>query len=175
MFRHLFSKHPLVVNTLSGTGLFIMGDWIEQKIEAFRGLHGKDLDKGRLTRMGVTGFIQSPPHYYFYKYLDQYYPGRTMKVISKKILLDQLIACPMFSVLFFLPMALMEGKTLANSWSEFVKKFPTVYLVDWVLWPPCQIINFYFIPTHYRLLYVNSVTVLWNVFLSYMKHYDQFE
>ncbi|XP_021964630.1 mpv17-like protein 2 [Folsomia candida] len=174
-FRTLFSKHPLTVNTISGAGLFIVGDFIEQKIESWRGVHGKELDTHRLGRIAAVGLLESPPHYYFYKYLDIHYPGKSFKMISKKILLDQVIACPMFSVLFFIPLALLEGKSWGRSCEEFKNKFPYVYLVDWILWPPCQLINFYFVPAHYRVLYVNTFTVLWNVFLSYMKHYDQFE
>ena len=46
---------------------------------------------------------------------------------------------------------------------------------DWVIWPPTQFINFALVPSQYRVLYVNSVTVLWDIFLSYMKHYDELE
>ncbi|KOB68622.1 putative pmp22 peroxisomal membrane protein [Operophtera brumata] len=44
---------------------------------------------------------------------------------------------------------------------------------DWCFWPPVQIINFYYLPTHYRVLYINIATMVFNIFMSYMKHYDQ--
>lgn len=40
------------------------------------------------------------------------------------------------------------------------------------MWPAAQFINFYFLPPHYRVLYVNVVTTLYNVFLSHIKHKD---
>jgi len=167
-------KHAWITNTVSGAALFLLGDGIEQKIEISSGdIQG--FDKGRFTRIGMIGLFEGPPHYLFYMYLDKYLPGRAFRTIGKKILVDQLVACPMFSVQFFMGMAFLEGKTLPECWGEFKKKFPTVYLVDWLCWPPCQFINFYLIPNKYRVLYVNSVTVIWNVFLSYMKHYDQHE
>lgn len=116
--------------------------------------------------------------------------------LLRRSILKLLFSGPMFSVLFFIPMALLEGKSFGSSVQEFNSKFPTVYLVDWLLWvlkyaikyfniekitlvffcsqPPCQLVNFYLVPATYRVLYVNSATVLWNVFLSYMKHYDQY-
>ncbi len=44
---------------------------------------------------------------------------------------------------------------------------------DWCIWPPTQYVNFVYVPTKYRVLYVNGITVIWDVFLSYMKHYDE--
>ena len=42
---------------------------------------------------------------------------------------------------------------------------------DWCIWPPSQYINFRWVPQAYRVLYVNVVTVIWDIFLSYIKHY----
>jgi len=164
-------RHAWIVNTLTGSALFVVGDAIEQKLEKRNGA----FNTARSCRIAAIGLFEGPPHYIFYKYLDNYFPGRSKTTIGKKILIDQLVACPMFNLQFFLGMAFLEGKNWDECWKEFVKKFPTVYLVDWMLWPPCQFINFYLIPPTYRVLYVNGVTVLWNIFLSYMKHYDQLE
>ena len=41
---------------------------------------------------------------------------------------------------------------------------------DWKLWPTAQAINFFFVPAKLRVTYVNSVTFVWTVYLSYMKH-----
>jgi len=42
---------------------------------------------------------------------------------------------------------------------------------DWLFWPPSQYVNFHYVPATYRVLYVNGATVVWDVFLSYMKHF----
>ena len=48
-----------------------------------------------------------------------------------------------------------------------------VFQFDWIIWPPTQYINFKYIPQSARVLYVNIITVLWDIFLSYIKHIDE--
>lgn len=42
--------------------------------------------------------------------------------------------------------------------------------VDWAFWPAAQFINFRFVPGSLRVLYVSFAALLWNIFLSYIKH-----
>ena len=48
-----------------------------------------------------------------------------------------------------------------------------IFQFDWIIWPPTQYINFKYIPQSARVLYVNIITVLWDIFLSYIKHIDE--
>jgi len=157
-------KILLLTNTLSSGGLFVLGDLIQQK----SGTQAHDYE--RSMRMFAVGLSQGPPHHYWYEALDKKLPGKTAAIIGKKILADQIFAAPFFAVTFIVFAALLEGKRLAQAWREFVDKFPTIYLFDWIIWPPSQAVNFLLVPARFRVLYVNFVTVLWDIFLSYMKH-----
>ena len=48
--------------------------------------------------------------------------------------------------------------------------FDFVVQTDCAVWPPLMLINFLYVPPAYRVLYVNSATVAWNIFLSNVKH-----
>lgn len=39
---------------------------------------------------------------------------------------------------------------------------------NWTVWPGAQYINFQYIPTNQRVLYVTMLGIVWNSFLSYM-------
>ena len=124
-------------------------------------------------RMLAVGLSQGPPHHYWYAALDAKLPGKTTGIIGKKILADQLVAAPFFAVTFIVFAALLEGRSLAQAltlpyqniilvhglvlittpfqaWKEFTEKFPTIYLFDWIIWPPSQAVNFLIVPPQFR-------------------------
>ena len=140
-------------------------------------------------RMAAVGLSQGPPHHYWYVWLDKLLPKKDLRSVVFKILLDQFIAAPFFAITFFYGMGILEDKRMSECWNEFLQKFPLVYAVrleikglkikkvtqfllqfDWGIWPPTQYINFVYIPAAFRVLYVNCVTVIWDIFLSWVKH-----
>ncbi|MPC54336.1 mpv17-like protein 2 isoform X1 [Portunus trituberculatus] len=174
LWSRLFGRYLWITNTVTSGGMLAIGDAIQQQLEHARGVGTKhNYDVERTGRLFLVGVSQGPPHHVFYIWLDKVLPQKTGKVILKKIMADQFLAAPFFAVTFFLVAGLLEGHSFAESWKEFKKKFPAVYAFDWFLWPPSQAINFYLVPAPYRVLYINVVTVIWDVFLSYMKHKDQ--
>jgi hypothetical protein len=80
-----------------------------------------------IGRMFAVGLSQGPPHHYWYLWLDRYISPQK---VGLKILADQLLAAPFFAYTFFLGMGLLERKTVSQVNGEFVKKFPTVYVVS---------------------------------------------
>lgn len=169
-----FTKHLLMTNTMTCGILLTGGDLIQQRIEKAMGTQSSH-DWARTSRMFAVGLSQGPPHHYWYVWLDRLLPKKDIRTVVLKIMCDQFVAAPFFAITFFFGMGILEDKRMSECWQEFVKKFPTVYLFDWCIWPPTQYINFVWIPPAFRVLYVNIVTVIWDVFLSYIKHYDRLE
>jgi len=167
-------RNMLVTNTASSAILFTCGDLIQQRIEKSMGHRHKN-DHSRTGRMFMIGLSQGPPHHYWYLYLDKWLPAKTARTVFLKILADQFIAAPFFAITFIVGMGLLQDKRLSECWTEFKTKFPYVYLFDWCIWPPSQYINFKYIPQSFRVFYVNVVTIIWDIFLSYIKHFDEME
>ena len=45
-------------------------------------------------------------------------------------------------------------------------EYPTTTKYSMTFWPFAQAVNYSFVPLHLRTIYVNSLMVLWNAYLS---------
>ncbi|XP_052774618.1 mpv17-like protein 2 [Mya arenaria] len=167
--KRLFSKHLLATNTVTSCTLLCIGDSVIQHIERLDN-PGATFNYHRAGRMLSMGFLFGPVSHGWYKVLDRFLPGTALRTVVRKILADQLVAGPFFCSAFFMGMSLLEGKTVKQGFDEVKSNFITVYMIDWCVWPPAQFINFFFLPPQFRVVYVSTITLLWNCFLSWMKH-----
>lgn len=120
--------------------------------------------------MTLVGISQGPLHHYLYKWMDRILPGASVSTVFKKIGIDQFVISPIFIVTYLYSAGLLEGSSVRECTDEIKDKYWTIYTADWLVWPPTQFINFYFINPKYRVLYINAITMLYNVFLCYIKH-----
>lgn len=135
----------------------------------------ESLDYVRTRNMTLVGLFQGPFHHYFYHMLERYLPGKNVYCIFKKTLVDQAIASPVCLGIFFFGLGALEQKNLRDINGEVRLKLLDTWKVDCMFWPPTQFVNFLFIPIRYRVIYINVMTVFYDIFLSYIKYDAQFQ
>lgn len=170
----------------------MLGDVVAQKIEMKRdGSKQRELDWYRIGEwelkfllewfvksdcrigcMTLVGISQGPLHHYLYLWMDRALPGTAIRTVLAKIGIDQFAISPIFITTYLYSAGILEGNSIRQCTDEITDKFATIYVADWMVWPPTQFINFYWLSPKYRVLYINGITMLYNIFLCYIKHND---
>merc|ERR1712238_1893 len=142
-YNSLLDTQPLLTKCLTSLTGFTVGDILAQK---FVEPADKPYDIMRTVRLGSFGFLfHGSTGHYFYGMLDSKMPGTKPVTVASKVFIDQTIWNPIFGCAFFGYLNAIEGK----SWSDYTK-------------------NFAFVPPSQRLLYINTIQIGYNIFLSFL-------
>jgi protein Mpv17 len=99
-------------------------------------------------------------------------PGTAMKTVFSKVGIDQIAWNPIFGIVFFTSLGLMEGKSTDEIQTKIKNDLPTAVTGSWAYWVPAHFVNFRFIPGEQRLLYINCMQIMYNIFLSFLGNRD---
>jgi len=162
-YNEVLDDQPLVTKACTSLVGFSVGDILAQKFIN----KGSSFDFKRLARLSSFGFlIHGPMGHYFYGWLDGQIPGTDTKSVISKVAIDQLLMNPVFGTIFFTYLGLVSGDGPDKILAKLKKDLWTAVKGSWTVWPIAHAINFKFIPSSQRLLYINSIQILYNVFLS---------
>jgi len=124
-------------------------------------------DMKRFLSLSFFGFIyHGPSGHYFYNWLDRKIEGTDPKTVALKVLIDQTLWCPIFMTVFFTYLGLVNGDSVATIVDKVKSDLLSACQGSWKVWPLVHAINFRFVPTKFRLVYINTVQVAFNIFLS---------
>lgn len=166
--RKAFSKkYLLYTNVAISICLSGVGDIIEQHYEIYTNSI-ECWDRQRTRQMSMSGLTVGIFCHNWYNFMDRTFPGRTLRIVLKKVLIDQTVASPIVIILFFATLGMLRKTSLDETFREMKDKFLRLYTAEWVVWPPAQIFNFYLLPTKYRVLYDNTVSLGYDVYTSYV-------
>ena len=168
-YNQALAAQPLVGKAMTSLIGFTAGDVLAQKA-----VEGKeDWDVARTARMATFGALwHGPSGHYFYGFLDRMMPGTAMKTVFSKVGIDQIAWNPIFGIVFFTSLGLMEGKSTDEIQTKIKNDLPTAVTGSWAYWVPAHFVNFRFIPGEQRLLYINCMQIMYNIFLSFLGNRD---
>ncbi len=176
-----FRRYLLATNVTLSVGLSGLGDLLQQqRSEGFSGPGDCDDDDPhpvhrtggrRAAHMALAfGATSGVLCHYWYLWLDAFLPGAALRVVGKKILLDQLLFSPVCIAACLGASCVLDGSSVRQMREEILQKGSRLYLAEWALWPPAQFVNFYFLPTRFRVLFDSLVSLVYDVYASHVKH-----
>ena len=168
----LFSrKYLLLTNTTITIGLSCTGDLLQQNYEMFRKRQSA-WNPTRSRNVCISGSVIGPTCHFWYQLLDRVLPGKTIKIVCKKVFLDQIIFSPINISMFLIVMGIVESASIKSIWKDLREKGLQLLKAEWIVWPPAQLVNFTFISPRYRVLYDNTVSLGFDYYYSYVKFHD---
>ncbi|CAF0721355.1 unnamed protein product [Adineta steineri] len=171
MIRSFLRRHRLLlINVTSASGCLATSDFCVQNFYEKK----KSLDDKRLVAALATGAVMGAEAHIWFPFLDRLIVHPTWRNVFKKVLLDQTMAAPIFTLTYIVGTSILEGRT---SYRELVKdtqtNFLPLYIADTLIYIPIQIINFKYIPAFYRVPFLSFVAFIFDCFISAYKHKPQ--
>ncbi|KAI2810120.1 hypothetical protein BLOT_001276, partial [Blomia tropicalis] len=122
--------------------------------------------------MMMAGVYFSLFGHYWYTYLDRKFPSYVKNSVKKK-LLAEIMAGPTIVAGVFFVIGKLKGQSF-NQCMEYMKSnFAIICAVEWLIFIPLQWINFTYVPAKFRYLYVASISIGYDAFLSYVLHRNE--
>jgi len=161
-YTRFLSSHPLMTRCITAGVILSGADYTCQKLESH------PVSWRRVASMGLTGAVFVAPCVYgWYGFLGRMFgEGSSFRVVSRKLVLDQLLFAPFMFGSIMTSANLLNGKSWAQASEKLREEFKGVLLRGWCVWPITNAFNFAVIPPQYRVLFNNAISFCWNTFLS---------
>lgn len=171
-YNMALENDPLLTKSITAGVILGAADLTGQALEKNKVADGseKDIDIARATRFAVFGFVlQAPWNHFYYLFLDGTLPPTAdpfTAVTFEKVLIDQFVQAPVFTVLIFYFLGFLEGKNNEAIQKQLSDDYKDTMLANWKLWVPATAVNIAFCPPVLRVLFLNCVFFFWSIFLS---------
>jgi protein Mpv17 len=161
-YNEALDKNPLTAKACTSLVGWALGDLLAQIF-----ISGGPFDMKRFITLSIFGFIyHGPSGHYFYNWLDSKIEGTDAKAVFTKVAVDQIFWCPIFMSVFFAYLGLVNGDGFAAISSKIKNDLLSACQGSWKVWPIVHAVNFKFISTKHRLVFINGVQIAFNMFLS---------
>lgn len=128
------------------------------------------LDPQRSLVMLFTGlFISGPWSAVTLSTSEYLFPGRAMKSVLCKVLMNGLIS-PIGISLSFTSITLLEGRSVQQAKEKVTNDLTSTWLTGALYWPIVSGLNFRFVPFDYRPLFGGLAGAAWGTYMSKQAH-----
>ena len=163
-------RYALVTNTVTAGAMGCAADAVAQFAEKKAAASNEKTQEWEWLRtrdMTIVSTVFGPFVYYWYRFLDNKYPGKTPKVLFRKVSLDLLIA-PIWYGFYIGGLCLLKSHSFEEGMTEYMEKAPLLIAADLVIWPVLQTFNFVFFPHYYRIIGMKLNEIMMGVLTSHL-------
>ena len=144
-YNHALELHPLIVKSITASIILGLGDFAGQAVQNLQlndtstgtgsTTTKKDVDYSRAARFAIFGLVlQAPWNHYYYLLLDGQIPPTVDEPFSvtniMKVGIDQFIQAPIFTVLIFIFLGVLEGKALDDIKKQLENDYPETIIAN---------------------------------------------
>jgi len=176
-YNNALETNPLVTKSITASVILGAADFTGQAIESKNKETDNDIDFARAARFAFFGLVlQAPWNHFYYLLLDGVLPPTVDPLTPTtgiKVVIDQFVQAPIFTVLIFVFLGFLEGKNIDAINKQLENDYKNTMIANWKLWVPATAVNIAFCPPIFRVLYLNCVFFFWSIFLSLTLNKEQ--
>jgi len=175
-YLNALEQHALLTKVITSTVISGLSDLLAQLIEAWatgQTLSLMAIDWRRVWALAVVGgILTAPMFHYVYEGMEISIPvSKTPINTILQLAIDQLVACPIWLLLFFPLISVVEGTfNIPDVVGQIRRDFLTSMKLLWIFSAPIQLLSFTLLPRSFRVLVLNMFDLGFTGVLSYMKH-----
>jgi protein Mpv17 len=167
-YENSLSEKPVATKTIINIVIYLLGDWLSQTL--FQKKDVLNFDATRTIKNGLVGMCFGPVVHEYYEFSDWILPveGLTLGITNRafKILMDQTIYLSVKCSIYIIAIAVLNGESVDSGVDNVKNRLKPIMFTAWKFWPLVHCVTYGLIPARHRILWVNSVDLVWNAILA---------
>jgi len=163
-YENSLVNQPIWTKTSINVIIYLLGDWLSQTV--FKKKDILDFDASRTLKNGFIGMCFGPIVAEYYEFSDWILPVEVGINRIYKILMDQTIYLGVKCSIYIAAVGLLNGESVDQVKENVSARIKPVMFTAWKFWPFVHCITYGLIPAQHRILWVNSVDLVWNAILA---------
>ncbi|RDX72909.1 hypothetical protein CR513_47548 [Mucuna pruriens] len=163
-YEEALKTNPVLAKMMISGIVYSLGDWIAQ---CFEGKPLFEFDRARMFRSGLVGFtLHGSLSHYYYQFCEELFPYKEWWVVPAKVAFDQTAWSALWNSIYYTVVAFLRFDSPITIYNEWKATFFPMLTAGWKLWPFAHLITYGVIPVEQRLLWVDTIELIWVTILS---------
>jgi protein Mpv17 len=164
----VLTNYPIPTKAVTSATVYSIGDILAQRTE---GRTIGDLDRLRVLRSLTAGLIgHGPLSHCWYNFSEGLFTDllqwTAWWAFIPKVVLDQMFWGPIWNNTYIALLGLMKRDSIHTIWGDIQRTTVPLVLSGLKLWPLAHCVTYGLIPVENRLLWVDTVEILWVTILA---------